>query len=91
MKKYSLQKIILILIFSIGLFIFIGCASSTDTLVEKNGAQLWGENCSRCHNAPPPSAFNDSEWETIGSHMRVRANITNTDMKKVVEFLQMAN
>ena len=35
-------------------------------------------------------ATND-EWETIGSHMRVRANITNSDMKNIVNFLQMAN
>lgn len=91
MKKYRIQNISLILAFSFGLLFIKGCASSSDAMVEKSGAQLWGENCARCHNAPSPTAFSDEEWETIGSHMRVRANITNTDMGKIVDFLQMAN
>lgn len=91
MKINLLIKLTTIMIFLIGLFAMSGCATSSDAMVEKSGAQLWGENCARCHNAPSPSAFGDDEWETIGSHMRVRANINNSDMEKIVNFLQMAN
>lgn len=59
--------------------------------IEKSGAQLWGETCSRCHLAPSPADYNDTDWETISLHMRVRANLTEKSMKKIEEFLKSAN
>ncbi len=59
--------------------------------VEKSGAILWGEHCSRCHNAPDPSAFSDVQWEAIGTHMRIRAGLTADDTRKIIEFLQQSN
>lgn len=59
--------------------------------VEKSGAILWGENCSRCHNAPDPSAFSDVQWEAIGTHMRIRAGLTAKDTQKIIVFLQQSN
>ncbi|MBI3501409.1 MAG: cytochrome c [Bacteroidetes bacterium] len=67
-----------------------GCAS-TETITAKSGAQLWGENCMRCHNSPSPADYSDAQWETIGMHMKLRANITTDEEKKIVEFLQSAN
>ncbi|NOX17783.1 MAG: cytochrome c [Chlorobi bacterium] len=69
----------------------VGCSSSKDVAVAKSGAQLWGENCVRCHNAPSPTAFSDYQWETIGQHMRIRANLTAMETDKIVDFLKMAN
>lgn len=57
----------------------------------KGGAQLWGENCVRCHNAPPPTAYGDDQWTVIGQHMRVRANITRDETEKIIEFMKNAN
>ena len=37
----------------------------------KSGAQLWGENCNRCHIARSPSLYSTQEWEIIGHHMRL--------------------
>jgi mono/diheme cytochrome c family protein len=54
----------------------------------KSGAQLWGENCGRCHNAPGPGEFRNSNWDVIGQHMRVRANLTGTDTEKIIGFLK---
>lgn len=59
--------------------------------IEKSGAQLWGETCNRCHIAPSPSDYNDTDWETISLHMRVRANLTQKDSKMIEEFLKSAN
>ena len=69
---------------------FAGCKAS-EKVQAKSGAQLWGENCVRCHNGPSPSAYNDQDWETIGAHMRVRANLGADEVEKIVEFLKSAN
>lgn len=70
---------------------FTGCATAREAVDNKSGAQIWGENCVRCHNSPSPSAYNDIDWETIGMHMRIRANLTAVQIDKVVEFMQSAN
>ena len=82
--------IFLILVFFITIFVIEGC-STNKMVAEKPGALLWGENCGRCHNPPQPSAFSDVQWETVTMHMRVRANLEEEEIKKIVAFLQMAN
>ncbi|WP_367768267.1 hypothetical protein AB3G33_08640 [Flavobacterium sp. WC2421] len=62
-----------------------------EVLVEKSGAQLWGENCVRCHNAPPPQAYSNEQWDVIGQHMRVRANISKDKTEKIIAFIKSAN
>jgi hypothetical protein len=58
---------------------------------EKSGAELWAENCTRCHNLRPPDTLSDAEWDTAVMHMRVRANLTGEESRKIVEFLKSAN
>lgn len=67
------------------------CTSQRDISKQKSGAELWAQNCIRCHNIPSPSAYNDEEWETIGLHMKERANMTTEQIEKIVKFLQTAN
>src|SRR5450432_662920 len=57
----------------------------------RSGAQLWADNCTRCHNAPPPERFSDAQWDVIVHHMRVRANLTGEEQRKITEFLQASN
>lgn len=59
--------------------------------IEKSGAQLWGEVCNRCHLAPSPADYNDTDWETISLHMRIRANLTEKEITKIEAFLKSAN
>ena len=54
----------------------------------KTGAQLWAENCQRCHNTPSPSTFSHEQWETVGLHMQSRALLTDEERNKIVEFLK---
>jgi hypothetical protein len=71
-----------------------GCSTSPgaqNNVSKKAGAQLWGESCIRCHNAPSPSAFRDEEWEAATLHMRVRANLTADETEKILDFLKLAN
>ena len=54
----------------------------------KSGAQLWAENCVRCHNIRSPSSLSPAQWEVALMHMRVRANLTPEEHKKILEFLK---
>jgi mono/diheme cytochrome c family protein len=94
-------KLIIIASLMTGFIMLLNSCNSTknsltkvkDTSVANNrsGAQLWGENCIRCHNIPSPSSYNDTDWETIGLHMKVRANLTNEQADKIFEFIKSAN
>jgi len=75
----------------ISMTFFQSCATQSAIVSEKSGAILWAENCVRCHNTPSPAAYNDTDWETIGMHMRIRANLTKVEIDKVVDFLKSAN
>lgn len=67
------------------------CSSSKQIIANKQGVQLWGENCIRCHNAPSPVDFSDAQWKTVLLHMQVRANLTKDEAEKIVEFMKSAN
>lgn len=89
MKKKS---IIILFFILLGAIQFFYSCSSTSSLAEaKSGAQLWGENCLRCHNSPSPETFSDIEWDVAVMHMRVRANLTEEEAIKIAEFLKTAN
>jgi len=89
MKKLALIIVALILITGAPV-LFNGCATSVK-VTSKSGSQLWGENCIRCHNAPSSSEYSGVQWETIGLHMRTRANLTDAETKKIVDFLKSGN
>lgn len=82
--------------------VIVSCSSTKDKYtavtdveeefkIEKSGAQLWGEACNRCHLAPSPADYNDTDWETISLHMRIRANLTEKEITKIEAFLKSAN
>lgn len=73
------------MILTIGISI-ASCVSAKVTA--KSGTTLWSENCQRCHNTPPSSAFTNTQWEVINTHMRQRAMLTEDEYKKITEFMQ---
>ncbi|HEV2717109.1 MAG TPA: hypothetical protein VGU64_17725 [Terriglobales bacterium] len=86
-----------IIIFSVAALTLIVSSCATDKqaggaaangVPEKSGAQLWADNCQRCHNTRSPSSYNDAQWEVAMMHMRVRANLTPEEHKKILEFLK---
>jgi cytochrome c1 len=81
--------IVLALIISATAMMISSCAP-TKAISEKSGAQLWGENCNRCHNAPSQEQYSKDQWPLIGAHMKLKAGITNDEMNKIVAFLQGA-
>jgi hypothetical protein len=69
-----------------------GCASRGDTkTAQKGAAQLWSENCNRCHNGRPPGEFSDTQWDVIVTHMRIRACLTGEEQRQILAFLQASN
>lgn len=57
----------------------------------KGGAQLWSDNCARCHNLQPPTQHSNGEWAVIIHHMRVRADLTGNESREILDFLKSAN
>ncbi len=53
-----------------------------------DGAKLWAQTCSQCHNLRPPDTFSGAQWEVIVHHMRVRARLTVAESKAIAEFLK---
>ncbi len=92
MKTYKIFGILIILIGTL-LALTAGSCSAAQTAAYDNrsGAQLWGENCIRCHNTPSPTSYNDTDWETISLHMKVRAYLTEDQTNKIFEFIKSAN
>lgn len=107
MHKTKVQRIAvssLLGLFAIALFA-TGCRTSHSEHAEtakpgavvpaksaaKGGAQLWTENCIRCHNIRSPSIYSDAEWEVAMHHMRIRANLTAEEHEKILAFLKSAN
>jgi hypothetical protein len=86
MKK--LLGLLIVLAAFTGVAMIINGCAATQVVAEKSGTQLWGENCVRCHNAPPSSDYSPAQWETIGMHMKLRANLTEDETNKILAFLK---
>lgn len=89
MKKIKIPHRAWTLIALFSLFIAIvitGCVES-QKVAAKGGAQLWAENCQRCHNTPSPATFSHEQWVTIGLHMQTRAQLTGKERDKIIAFL----
>ena len=66
-------------------------ASSLEDLtaaVKQAGAQLWADNCTRCHYVRPPDYYSAAQWQLVMHHMRSRANLTGGEERKIVQFLK---
>ena len=76
-----------------------GCASDSKQAATtqpaqasaKGGAQLWSDNCARCHNLPSPSHYGPMQWEVTVHAMRVRAGLPGEDAKAISDFLKSAS
>ena len=87
MKKH-INILFVIILIAVAATISISSCKVSQAVNDKTGTQLWGENCGRCHNAPGPGEFSSVHWDIIGTHMRVRTNITEVEEKKIIEYLK---
>lgn len=66
-------------------------STSITTAAEKGAAEMWADNCQRCHRMRSPSSFSDREWDIAVHHMRVVANLTAKEHEAIVKFLKAGN
>jgi len=52
------------------------------------GAELYAINCNRCHQERYPTEFTSAQWQTIMTHMRVRANLPAKQVKAIVKYMK---
>jgi cytochrome c553 len=84
---------------ALGAMIIGGCTTNSSSATtrsaslaaEKSGAQLWTDNCMRCHNLRGPETYSATQWEVAVHHMRLRANLTGQETRKVTDFLKSAS
>jgi len=60
-------------------------ASAQDETMRLEGEKRFRSNCGRCHTAPPK--FPPRMMATIVRHMRVRATITDQDMRLILRYM----
>ena len=66
----------------------VATSEMSDAQHAKGRAQLWTENCPRCHNARPATFYTLREWDVAMHHMRVRCALTAMEHKKIMEFFE---
>jgi len=52
------------------------------------GAELYAIHCNRCHPERYATEWNSTQWKTLMTHMRVRANLPATQAKEILKYLQ---
>ncbi len=65
--------------------------AAQDVSLVREGARVYGDMCGRCHNPRSPLEQTDRSWIMIINHMRMRANLTGTQVRNVLAFLQATN
>ena len=90
MKLLQYKKLTIITAIGVlsSIILILNSCAASQKIEAKSGAQLWAENCQRCHNTPSPSTFSPEQWETVGMHMQTRALITEKEREKIVAFLK---
>lgn len=57
----------------------------------RSGAQLWADNCARCHASRAPESYSDAQWELVVHHMANQARLTGPERRAIAEFLKSSN
>jgi len=52
---------------------------------QDRGQKVFEQNCARCHNSP--EGFSSRISGTVAMHMRVRAGLSDADVKALLRFL----
>jgi hypothetical protein len=76
----------------------LACAKNPESVdpkslrvASRSGAQLWADNCSRCHATRAVDSYSDAQWDLVSHHMRLQANLTGAEQRAIADFLKSAN
>ena len=99
----NIKSAVLVTLLALALFLALGAAAKTGTgqdtapkaaagnqkahndAMRFEGEKRFHANCGRCHVAPPK--FPPRMMATIVRHMRVRATITEKDMRLILRYM----
>ena len=90
-KSIKIKTALAVLVLGLGGALVMNGCKAPDSIAMKSGAQLWAENCNRCHNAPDPHTFSDDQWDAATEHMKQKALLTDQEITKIRQFLKQAN
>jgi cytochrome c5 len=62
--------------------------TKSKTVKKLTGAELYAINCNRCHPERFPTEFNSAQWQTLMTHMRVRANLPAKQAREILKYLK---
>lgn len=77
-----------------GSFVFTAAADDSkpeakpSTTKKLTGAELYAIHCNRCHAERYPTEFNSAQWQTLLTHMRVRANLPAKQARAILKYLK---
>lgn len=94
MTRFQMKAWVPVSALLIGVFLITACNSTKKKWVkhsDKSGAQLWSENCMRCHNFRSPASQSDEAWDVSVHHMRERGYLTAVEHEKILAFLKASN
>ena len=86
----TVRRVCLAVGLTLALSTTVAAAQDADDLMSQ-GAKVYGNTCGSCHNARSPLERTDRQWTVIINHMRARANLTGSESRAVLAFLQATN
>lgn len=84
--KTSLGRVLIGAIVTVSLF-----GASVAISGEMDGARVFRDNCTKCHNERSPMEKTDKEWRVVVTHMRTIAQLTAKESRAVLKYLQANN
>ena len=67
------------------------CDADSQVAEPKNGAELWQENCTMCHEGKPKISFTPEKLDVIRRHMQDKADLSPEEQEAVLKFLKSGN
>ena len=64
------------------------CLADARVTELKNGAELWEENCTMCHEAKPRTSFTPEKLVAIRHHLQEKADLSPEEQDAVLKFLK---
>jgi hypothetical protein len=60
----------------------------TTVKAQRSGVEAWSQTCRNCHRSQPASRYTARQWESIATHMKIYARLTDEETKVILEFLK---
>ncbi|MFQ5561886.1 MAG: hypothetical protein ACE5FU_15060, partial [Nitrospinota bacterium] len=63
-------------------------AFPTTAEAQRSPVEVWSQTCGKCHQSQPASRYTVRKWESIATHMKIHARLTDEESDSVLEFLK---